>query len=145
MIRYSDQEKVSRVFVSILRGPAGDLNPWRARMRGMVRQIEMDGVDVDFVDIDLLFAACINGFQRSRREVQQALKREFLKATGQVEADLTFDQFNEIVKEAHSSENWKDSIHTDPLVKFSGNIGAARSFILAQLATPKNNQYVGAV
>ena len=37
MIRYTDMEKYQRVFISILRGPAGDLNPWRARMRGLVR------------------------------------------------------------------------------------------------------------
>jgi hypothetical protein len=61
-IRYEQQEKASKQFMSILRGRYADLNEWRVKARGMVESIAVEGQDVDFIDIDQLFAAMVLGF-----------------------------------------------------------------------------------
>jgi hypothetical protein len=121
--KYTEQEKNSNRLVGIIRGSASDLNLWRIRVREITQSLSINGIDVDYMDVDMLFSTLISNFKKQKRDLHNSLKKEFLRKTGVVTAPLKYSELLNIIKQAEKAELMASgSAIPDPLTGYCGKM-----------------------
>lgn len=51
-IKLSDHDRFTKMLIGTIRGPSGNLQKWKGKMKALVTRIPIEGVDTDFLDLD---------------------------------------------------------------------------------------------
>jgi len=92
-------------------------------MREITQSLDISGMDVDFMDVDILFSSLIALYKKQKRDLHFSFKKEFLRKTGVVTASLKLSELKEIITKAEKNE----VMHTgsalpDPLMGWCGEM-----------------------
>lgn len=142
--KYSDQEKLAARLVGVLRGGASDLNMWRIKAREFATILDQGGIDMDFIDVDILLNTLMNHYKKQKQALQLALKKEFLRKTGVVTANLKLTELEAILKTAEKAENMNTGSGVpDPCVGWSGEMSKLRAYVYSLTSSQSNEHAFG--
>ena len=94
-VRLKDHDKFAKRIISQIRGPCGNINKWTYKASQMIRRINVDGAEVDYINLDDIFYGFMAEFKNQKGAFQKSLEKEFMNQldTFSEAAPVTFEKF----------------------------------------------------
>ena len=106
-------------------------------MKALVTRIPIEGLDVDFLDLDQVLGALVNEFKDQKRSFQNRLKKEFVRKMEAYTAPVGYKEFEELIHAAEMGDLDDDGFF-DPLISFAGPMSQIRAYIFCLTAGESN-------
>ena len=62
-LKLQDHDRFAKQMIGTLRGPSGNLTRWKHKMKSLLTKIPVDGIELEFLDIDAVLGALLTEFK----------------------------------------------------------------------------------